>query len=171
MSFRDELKVARCIGSKDFDGAIRIMTSGLTNSKDDVWSFEMIAQCHQWAGRADMAITFAKRALEFDPKFFGSFELLSRIYAEKAEHETAAQYARLGLENYPAPIPPMPRIVVRLFQSVFWALGIFIPRLRALANLDAPDPNKPNNEWYNWAKQYLEWYQETHGDPMNPTVH
>lgn len=169
--FRDQMRIVRFVGAKDFDGAIKMLTEGLANTKEDALSLEMIAHCHQWAGRGEMAIASAKKLLELSPKYFGAFELLSQIYAERGEHETAAHYARLGLENYPEPQPQISRTIVQFVQLLFRALGLFSSRFRKAAEVDTPDPNKLHENWYAWAKQYLKWYDDTHTDPMNPRVH
>jgi tetratricopeptide (TPR) repeat protein len=165
-----QIEVGRCVGRKDFDGAIRVLESSLSNSSNDVHSLVMIAMCHRWSNRSDEAIVMAQRALAYDPKSFEAFQLLSEIYAERKEHETAAQFTRLGLDNFPEPTPSVPKFF-------FWVLRIgalVIPRLKRVeksAREDLADPNKGVREWHSWAKQYLAWYDSEYRSKHTPTVH
>jgi len=159
ISFKDQLEVSRCIGRRDYDEAIRLISKGLVDSKEDVPSLDMIALCHHWAQRDDAAIDTANRVLSFDPKSFEAAELLSRIYFSRSEYGLAAKYARLGVDNFPEPLPLTPRFFFRLLGF----LGLFSPRLKELAKETEQgigDPNKSKNEWLAWAKQYLAWYDK-----------
>ena len=171
LSIRDQAKVAQLIGAKNFDAAIRISASRLTNTAENAFEHDMIALCHHWAGRDDMAIASAKQALECDAKSFNSLQLLANIYAGRSDHEEAAHYARLGLENFPAPLPVPPQWLVRTLRSIFWLVGVFVPRFGQGAKMNFTPDRKPYEEWYAWAKQYLEWYEAVHGDPVNPKIH
>jgi tetratricopeptide (TPR) repeat protein len=171
LSIKDQMNVARLIGDQNFDEAIRIMASRLTNTAEDAIDHCMIALCHHWAGRDDAATDAAKRALELDPKSFGPLRLLAYIHAVRGEHETAAHYTRLGLENYEGPPSPPPQWLWRTLQRAFWLIGIFVPRFRQAAKVERPDLKKPYEEWYTGARQYLEWYEAVYGDPVNPKVH
>jgi tetratricopeptide (TPR) repeat protein len=170
LSRRDEIELMRCIDQQNFDEAVRIMASGLTNTAKDVFNHEMIALCHHWAGRDDMAITSAESALKYDPKSFQSLQLLAYVHAVRGEHELAAHYTRLGLETY-EPLPSIPHWVWRVVQSVFWLVGLLVPHFKRVAEKEAPDLNEPYKEWFRGAKKYLEWYEAVYRDPMNPKVH
>ena len=167
---KTQMEVARHIGRKDFDGAIRVLEGALGHKPTDIPFLEMIALCHRWSHRNDMAIAAARQALAYDANNFGAVRLLSEIYAERKEHDTAARFVRLGLESYPEPLPPVPKIffwVLRLAARVFPRLT----RIEEGAKRDLGDPNKDNREWYAWAKQYLAWYDTASGSPQTPTVH
>ncbi len=167
---KTQMEVGRCIGRKDFDAAIRILEGSLSHDPTDIPSLEMIALCHRWSHRNDMAIAAANQALAYDSKNFDAIRLLAEIYAERNEHETAVRFVRLGLESYPESLPPLPKIffrVLHLFAAV-------LPRLRRIeeaARRDLGDRNKDNREWYSWAKQYLAWYDTASGSLQTPTVH
>ena len=168
--FKDQLEMSRCIGSEKYDDAIRIINRGLTNSAKDAPSFEMIALCHHWASRDEAAIDAANQALVYDPKNFAAIKLLGSIYFDRAEHEIAAKYVRLGLECFPEPTPAVPRLFFRLLRMV----GFLIPRIRKTANEAETligDPNKSNKEWYRWANEYLARYDQTGNATLSPTVH
>ena len=159
-------QVARRVGRKDFDGAIRVLEEALNGGAMDVHPLELIAHCHYWAKREEMAIACAKRALDIDPKFFGAMKLLSEIYARRTDHDTAAQYVRRALEQYPRPLPPTPKA----FLSILRAATFLFPRLRNVAE-DAGNPNKNTEQWYAWAKEYLAWYDHARGASASPTIH
>jgi len=167
---KTQMEVARRIGRKDFDGAIRVLEGSLSHKPTDIPFLEVIALCHRWSHRNDMAIAAAQQALAYDANNFGAVRLLSEIYAERNEHDTAARFVRLGLESYPEPLPPMPKIF-------FWILrlaAIVFPRLTRIeesAKRDLGDRNKDIREWYAWAKQYLAWYDTASGSQQTPTVH
>jgi tetratricopeptide (TPR) repeat protein len=167
---KNQMQVARLIGRQDFDGVIRVLEESLSNSANDVPDLEMMALCHRWCQRNDMAIGSAQKVLTYDPKHFGAIRLLSEIYAEREDYETAAKFARLGLDNYPAPFPRIPKVF-------FWILrigAVLFPRLKRIdesAKRDLTDLNKEDNEWYFWAKQYLSWYDSVNRGKHTPTMH
>ena len=164
------MQAARCIGGKDFDGAIRVLERSLSNDSTDIRYLEMIALCHRWSHRNDLAISTAEQVLAYDPKDFAAIRLLSEIHAERNEHDTAAQFVRLGLENYPEPLPATPKIffwVLHLVAFVF----LRVRRIEETAKRDISDPNKASGAWYSWAKQYLAWYDSASGNRQTPTVH
>lgn len=165
-----QMEVGRCIGRKDYDGAIRVLESSLSNTSTDVPSLTMIALCHRWSHRNDEAIVTAQRVLAHDSTSFEALRLLSEIYAERKEHESAARFARLGLENFPEPTPPAPKFVLWLLHVG----AIFSSRIRRVeeaARRDLAEPDKEKREWYVWAKQYLAWHDSEFGDNQTPTVH
>jgi tetratricopeptide (TPR) repeat protein len=165
-----QLEVGRCVGRKDYDGAIRTLEGTLSNTSADAPSLTMIALCYRWSNRNDDAIITGQRVLEYDPTNFDAAQLLSEIYAERKEHEPAARFARLGLDNFPEPTPAPPKFIL-------WILRIgalVIPRLRRVeesVRRDLADPEKSKREWYLWAKQYLAWYDSAFGNNQTPTVH
>jgi len=167
---KSQIQVARRIGQKDYDGAIRILEGTLEKNKKDIPSLSMIALCHHWSGRSDMAIACTKQVLTFDTKNFDAIRLLSEIYAERAEHQMAAEHIRLGLENYPTPLPATPKIFFWLLRFVSYVY----PKFKALekeAREEIGNPNKSNEDWFDWAKQYLAWYDQTQGEKKSPTLH
>jgi hypothetical protein len=130
---------------------------------------ELIAQCHLWAKREDLAIEFAKKALEFEPSSIEAIKVLTTIYAKRTEHELTARYARHGLEHFPKPLPTTPKAlfgILRLASLVFPTLNVIEERARQ----DISDPNRSNNEWHAWAKGYLAWYDQRQGARTTPTI-
>ena len=167
---KNQMQVARCIGRKDFRGAIRILESSLSDNSTDIPSLEMIALCYRWSQRNDMAIATALQVLAYDAKNFGAIRLLSEVYAEQSEYDAAAKLARLGMENYPKPLPATPKMVfwfLRLAAKIFPS----VKRIEETAKRDLADPDKDKRAWYSWAKQYLAWYDASFGNKETPTVH
>lgn len=161
--------LARKIGRGQLGDAVSEMRAALRGNASDLASLEMIAQCHYWAGRADDAITACRQALRYDPNCFSAHVLLSQLHASRDEHEDAATHARRGLECYQEPLPRVPRIL----DTAHILLSRIFPRLRS-----TPTPNEAlqsveaeNVEWYNWAKQYLDWYDATYRDSLQPRSH
>lgn len=153
-----QFEVARCVGRKDYDGAIRALEGSLSNTSEDAPSLVMIAKCHRWSNRNDDALAVAQRILTFDPTNFDAFELLSEVHAERQEHETATRFIRLGLEHFPEPTPPPPKYLFRLLR-----IGALVSRrlrdLEETARSDLGDLDRGKREWYQWATKYLAWYE------------
>ncbi len=170
MWIKSHLKVAGYVGRRQFDEAIGALSRQLTHTDSDLSDLEMIALCHQWAGRDEQAICYARRALAIDAKSFGALSLLGEIYAVRSEHEAAALYTRLALQNFPEPLPPVPKG----FMRVLGLIGRVIPRVRVAArDLEGltSDPGAVHREWYEWAARYLRWYDKAHGKAVCQTVH
>lgn len=168
--FRVQWQVARRVGRKDFDGAIRVLEQALDGGPMDAHYLEMIAHCHYWAKREEMAIASATRALQIDPGSFGAMKFLSEIYARRADHDTAAQFVRRALEHYPEPLPHAPKT----FLQVLRAVSFIFPRLNPFAartQEDVGNPNKTTEQWYAWAKEFLAWYDRTRDATTSPTIH
>ena len=156
--FKEQFALSRCIGRGEFDGAIEVLAEGLDESDNDDDQLALIAQCHLWAKRDDEAVLFAIKALDINPKSFLPHSLLGRIYAERGEHQNAQRHLRLGLANYPEPVPTPPDITFRGLRM----LGSFSPRLRNMSKIweeGLKDPNQPNTEWRDWAVEYLQWFE------------
>ena len=166
---KTQMDVARYVGYKDYDGAIRVLQASLSNSAIDIPSLELIAHCHRWSSRNDMAISVAQQTLAYDPNNFESMRLLSEIYAERKDHVSAVRFIRLGLENYPEPQPSVPKIYFSLLRLV----SAIVPRFRSIheaAKRDLGDLDNGNRKWFFWAKQYIAWYNSVSGREQDPIV-
>jgi tetratricopeptide (TPR) repeat protein len=156
---------SRMIGRQEFDKAIDYLRSNLKNDASDMSSLEMIAHCHQWAGRPDKAIEACRKALVWDAASFDMHSMLSQLLAEKGEHEAAAVHALKGLECYPEPLPEVPRFMTSAFQI----LSRFFPSFRGIdVNNALRSIEDEHAEWFDWAKKYLKWYDVTYGDKLAP---
>jgi tetratricopeptide (TPR) repeat protein len=154
-------RAAAYIGRKDYDEAIEIMSKSLVGSKQDVGALEMIAKCHHWAERDDLAIETAKKALVYDPTSFDAIQVLSTIFALHSDRDNAATYIRVGLNNVSDPIPEIPRSSFCRLRF----LGKISPCLKRLseqAEKDLGNLNQSREEWKAWAENYLAWYDATY---------
>ena len=133
----------------------------------DVPHLELIAHCHYWAKREEMAIASAKRALDIDPKSFGAMKLLSEIYATRTDHDTAAQYVRRALEHYPQPAPATPGAFVGILRATSF---LFPRRIAVRAREEIENPDKNTEQWHAWAKEYLAWYDQARGESKSLTI-
>ncbi|MGI9408670.1 MAG: tetratricopeptide repeat protein [Hyphomicrobiaceae bacterium] len=160
--------ISNLIGREDFDGAVDYLRAGLKGDASDLDTLKMIAHCHHWAGNTDDAIAVSREALIHDPALFEMHAILAQLLADKGEHEDACFHACKGLVNYPEPQPEPPG----LRNSIAACLS------RISATEPEPSPNLAmqwvkagRTEWFDWAKQYLNWYETTRGETVKPTEH
>lgn len=156
------------IARKDFDGAIELLQQSLKNEASDIEALEMMALCHMWAGRQADAITACHEALKIEPSSYEAHALLASLHAEQGDHFSAAVHARQGLEHYPEPLPPPPKLFV--------FIDSLLRRLLAKPagdNLEGALKEIENRraEWYGWARQYLDWHDATYGTTLQPRDH
>jgi tetratricopeptide (TPR) repeat protein len=161
------MRFARLIGRKDFDGAIDYLRTGLKGNASDVASLEMMAQCHQWARHTDEAIAASREALSYDPASFESHRMLALLLAERGEYEAAVLHARKGLECFPEP-PTIPRFIITAIQGLSWIFPFF---RGAEPDAALQIVGAEHAKWFDWAKQYLSWYDATHGQKLKPSEH
>ncbi len=163
------MRFARMVGRQEFDKAIEYLRAGLKGDASDQNSLELIADCYHWAGRNEEAITACREALAANPVSFDMHAMLAQLLANKGEHENAATHARKGLESYPEPLPEIPPSII----SAFKFLSRIMPRL-----FSAPPPDEALKRvyewragWFDWAKSYLSWYDQTYGEKVKPIEH
>lgn len=164
------MSVSKLIGRKDFPAAILALEGHLARNPEDTACLSLLAQCHRWSGSDDKAIEVAERVLRIDPHDFTSLRLLSETLAHRGDHARAVTYVRLGLENYPEEMAPMPAFLVTLARAV---MRIFGPRRETSAQDFAPweSVNADNRAWFEWAKKYLAWFGGTAGSKTAPVLH
>jgi tetratricopeptide (TPR) repeat protein len=160
--------LARLIGRGEFDAAIAYLAKYLKGNASDVYALEIIALCHRWLGRHRDALVVARRALAFDPASFTLHNLAAELLAEANEDETAAFHARKMLECFPEPLPPLPKVV----NAFFTLLARYFPRWReAHPGKGYEHIQQTNAEKFDWAKNYLSWYDATYGETFQPSKH
>ncbi len=157
------------MGRKDYAQALEHLSQIKKSEEPNPHTFSMIARCHEGAGDLDAAIAAANNALSIDSGHFYSLQLLTRVYLVRKDYEKTKEYVQRALQSYPEPLPGPPRFF-------FWILRILsvfsaIRRVDKQAREELEHPNKDTEEWYEWAKKYLKWYEEEFGDKAEPTVH
>jgi tetratricopeptide (TPR) repeat protein len=118
----------------------------------------------------DKAIEVAERVLHVNPHDFTLLKMVSETLAQRGDHERAVAYVRLGLENYPEDIAPMPPFLTKLARVTMRILG---PRRKLSAQELAPweSVNADNRAWFQWAKEYLAWFDGSTGSKSVPVLH
>lgn len=163
------MKAARYYGSGNYDEAIKQCNKIIEVEGESAFSHCLIAACHELKEDYEKAITSARSALKYEENHFDSLVILSRIYANKNDHEKAREFVVRGLEAYPEPIPSPPKFFFFILK-----LLSYIPRFKRIykrAEEDISNPNESNEKWFKWAKEYLAWYEGTKGGEASPTVH
>lgn len=163
-------RVSRSIGRKDFPEAVRTLEEHVAGNPSDTAALGLLAQCHRWSGSDEQAIEVAESVLSADPHNFSSLRLLSEVLAARGEHQRAADYARRGLEEYPEEMVP---VVPFIFSLAKVALRIFRPGRPLSTEEFEPwkQINEENRRWFQWAKQYLAWFDRSTGNATLPAVH
>ena len=165
------LELAKLIGRSDFPNAIRYLQTYLGMHPQELHGWTFLAQCQRWAGSDAEAIESATQALQLNPTDFAALRMLSEIYATRNDEEKAVTFIRRGLENFPEPLPPVPPALIKAFRFV---APVLPKRLAAAVELDIPgfeDRGAGDRKWFNWAKEYLAWYEGETGNSAVPIVH
>ncbi|MBW9276084.1 MAG: tetratricopeptide repeat protein [Candidatus Thiodiazotropha sp. (ex. Lucinisca nassula)] len=168
-TFKYQVKAARCYRQGDYNEAIEQCKKMIEVEGDNAYSHYLIATCQELKEDYEEAILSAETALKCDKKHFDSLVILSRIYLNRNEHEKAREYVLRGLEAYPEPIPGPPKF----FFTILKLLSIIpkFSRVYKQAEEEISNPNKSNEKWFQWAKEYLAWYERSKGGEPSPTVH
>jgi hypothetical protein len=164
------LSVSKLIGRKDFPAAILALEDHSARNPGDTACLGLLAQCHRWSGSDDKALEVAERVLRIDPHDFTSLRLVSETLAQRGDHVRAVAYVGLGLENYPEEMAPMPPFLAKLAKVT---MRIFGPRRNLSAQELAPweSVNADNRAWFQWAKEYLAWFDGSSGSKSVPVLH
>jgi tetratricopeptide (TPR) repeat protein len=164
------LKVSGLIGRKDFAAAIQALESHAVGNPTETECLNLLAQCHRWSGADDKAIEVAEKVLGIDPHDFTALKLLSETLAHRGDHQRAAACVRRGLERYPEEMSPLPYFLVKLARV---AMRILRPRRKMSAQEFEPweSINAENRAWFQWAKEYLAWFDDNTGSKTLPVLH
>jgi tetratricopeptide (TPR) repeat protein len=169
VNFIFQMKAARCLGRKDYARAIEYYERVKESEDPNPYTLCMMAQCSEWAGDSESAIRIAKEALAIDSTQFESHKLLAEIYLARKDYEKTKWHVQNALHNYPEPLPSPPRLFFRLLRLL--SILPAVRRVEKAAIDEIKDPNKDTRKWFEWAKEYLKWYEEQFGDKAEPTVH
>ena len=164
------MRVSVAMGRREYSAAIKVLHDHVTRHPRDTSSLGLLAECYRLAGSDNSAIEVAERTLAIDPVDFGALRLLSTIHAARGEHDRAAGYVRRGMECYPKDMAPVSPVLVK-FAKVL--MRILSPKRLMPADAFAPwdRVNSENREWFDWAKQYLAWFDSNTGSNSSPVLH
>ena len=164
------LRVSQLIGRKDFAAAIHALERHAVSNPTDTECLALLAQCHRWSGSDERAIEVAESVLGINPNDFTSLKLLSETLAHRGAHGRAAAYVRRGLERYPEEMSPLPHFLVKLATVT---MRILRPRRKMSAEGLTPweSINAENRAWFQWAKEYLAWFDDRTGSKTLPVLH
>lgn len=168
--FRHNAAAARCIGARDFAGAIDHYRRILEVAPNDPFAPLMLVQCHSWNGDTQAAFDAAKRLEATEPSDFFSLRALACAYAKHGEHHSAKPYieralvladgaARLGLAG----------TVTLWFDDIIVFLKSWLFGFRHLIDKrrQVDQYNDSIRDWKRWAEEYLSWYAATYGSGSN----
>ena len=162
MSFRDEMRASKAIGSKNYDAAIEIYKKKIEANPIDYIALSMLAHCYEWKDDRETALEYANKQLAQYPKDFYTLILAARCWSEKDNEDQTYNYACRALENVPRSEPEDMSMVT---YFVFKLLSVFkkfrkLPSKARESNLAFMKHYKENLEW---ARQYKQWYEAKHG--------
>jgi len=156
---KNQMLLARHVGNKDHQAAIKILEESLTDSPKDVTTLEVIALFHHLSGEDEKGIEAANKALSYDNTCFGALKVLSEIYAEQENHEMTIQFVRRGIEHFKSDEIPLP---LKMFSSLAKGLSTVSSKFQKVAER-AKQNLEGNKEWLAWAHSYVAWYEEMSG--------
>lgn len=169
MAWKLEMAAARHMDSKRYDEAINCFREVIEEEGESPHSLEMMALCYEQKMNISKAKEFALRALEIETNSFGALKMLARFAISEENYSEARDYVLRALESYPEPLPEAPLFLLKFFR--------FLRRVAKFRKMsDAAvdilqNMNKDTEDWYRWAKEYLEWYESQFGEKSVPTCH
>ena len=152
---KDQMLLARHVGNKDYQTAIKILEESLTDSPEDVATLEVIALFHHLSGKDEKGIESANKAIAYDNTSFGALKVLSEIYVGQGNHEMTIQFVRRGIEHFRNDEIPLP---LRMFATLAKGLSSVSPRFQKVAE-QSKNNLEGNKEWLVWAHSYVAWYE------------
>jgi tetratricopeptide (TPR) repeat protein len=161
-TFRLQFQVSRCVGKKDYEGAIECCRKILDRDSQDAFAQTMVAQCFEWMGRSSDALDAARIVLNRDPTDPFCLRIAGRSSAELGQHDEASRYVEQSL-IYPVQYSGSPTRGLDLL-STFLRVASFIPLLRRThqrLRRERAEIAQYDDEWNDWAQRYLEWYRST----------
>ncbi len=164
-----QLKAAKCFGKGDYKSAVGHFKKSMEVEGESSYIYSIIASCYELDEEYELAVKNGEKAVILDKEQFGAYEVLSRVHCSLKNYEKAKEYVIKGIECYPEPLPGPPKFVYFLLKMIS-----IIPKFRRVyesTKEELSNPNRSSEKWYKWAKEYLEWYENAHGEKSVPTVH
>jgi tetratricopeptide (TPR) repeat protein len=163
MTFFDEMRASKAIGSKNYDVAIAIYKRKLESDETDSFALDMLAYCYKWKGDTEAALEYVNKRLAQDPKDFYMLLLAAGCWFEKNNEDQTYNYVCRALENVPRAEPEdIPKVTYFILKplSIFKRFRRLASKMRE-ADLSFKKHYKENIEW---AWQYKQWYETKHSN-------
>jgi len=155
--FSLHLEAARCIGRRDYAGAVENYSKIAERYGESAYVLLMMAQCREWAGEHEGTLQMAERVLQLDPNDFHALQIVARIQVSNGQHRVSRDYVIRALENMPEPFSD--RYII-----VYWLVNALrvLPKFRRIDKRELEglkDMNRDRRQWVQWAHDYLVWYR------------
>ena len=166
MTFFDEMRASKAIGSKNYDVVIEVFKKRIEINEADSEALSMLAHCYEWKGDKETALEYANKQLSQNPKDFYMLLLVARYWFEKNNEDQTYNYACRALENVPR---AEPEDIPKALYFILKLLSVFkkFRRLPSLAKKGDLNFKKHYKESIQWAWQYKQWYEKNHGTNTN----
>jgi tetratricopeptide (TPR) repeat protein len=163
MTFFDEIRASKAVGSKNYDVAIEIYKKRLEADERDSFALSMLAYCYKWKGDREAALEYVNKRPAQDPKDFYMLLLAARCWSEKDNEDQTYNYACRAIENVPR---AEPEDIPKLIYFMLKPLSIFTRFRRLASKVKESDFKfkKHYRESIEWAWQYKQWYETKHSN-------
>ena len=169
MSFNEDIKASKAIGSGDYNTAIKIYTSRLEKDENDLISLQMLACCYEWKDDKERTIEYANKALVVDPNNFSMLMVAARYWLSLNDADRTFLYACRVVDNPPIQVPEIPKWVFCILKplSIFRRFRHFEKNTK----MDLSKNDERDEDNLKWANEYKVWYEENHENKQNKTFH
>ena len=169
MSFIEDLKASKAIGSSDYDTAIEIYTSRIENNGADLISLQMLACCYEWKGDKENTIEYVNKALVADPKSFSMLMIAVRYWLNLNDSDRTYLYVCRVVDNPPIQTPEIPKWIFWILKplSIFRRFRHFEKNTKK----DLSKYDKRDIDDLKWANEYKAWYEKSHGIKQENILH
>src|SRR5262245_58092499 len=99
-TYRLRSHAARCVGNKDYRGAIEYLRKVLERDPQDLATQTIIAQCFEWLGDFSESLEAARHVLRSDPADPFCLRFAARASVKLGQHHQARGYVEQSL-NHP----------------------------------------------------------------------
>ena len=141
MNIFRELRISRAIEAGDFQKAIAEYEAELVKRPADLYTLELLAQCHFWNDEPQKSIDTIRRREQLEVLDFGMLSLSVKCLKELEDHKSGYIYACRCMKTPPSAAIEVPKLLNNI-------PGISGATLRV-----------SQDEWRDlgWVKKYKEW--------------
>jgi tetratricopeptide (TPR) repeat protein len=158
-----EMKSAIATGKGNWKDVVDLNKQIISKEKNNFSAYFEIASAYERMDDPQASLKYAIKALEHNPDFFFTLQLMTRLYHRLDGRENTYEYAKRSLKNMPEPVDPPKKLtsVLRLFKKV-----PKIHRFHKKLSKESMNWGKWRNAWIKWANQYIEWYDYNYRKPI-----